>query len=264
MLRIEHMALDCTCKADITDHTAWLIVLSRTRCAFCIDGSDVEYPPNCIVLYKPGQILNFRACDEAFRLDYICFTTDEAYITGSGLPFGLPVVIADPDYYHSLFHLLAAEHANGGSLKEISMDKLMQVLFTKLSQISELKPKTHLCKSVHDLKRDIYSRPDEQWSLKLMANMLSISAGHLESTYKNIFGVSCMEDVIVSRITLAKKYLQNSTCSIAEVISRCGYRSAEHFYRQFKKVTGITPRGYRTKAQRMEEGRHNRLQTYEN
>jgi len=248
MLRIEHMAFGCASKSDFVRNNTWLIILTRACCVFAIDGSDVEYPPNCIVLYKPGQILNFRTFDEAFRLDYIYFTTDEAYITGSNLPFGLPVVISDPDYYHSLFHLLAAEHANGGHLKEISMDKLMQVLFNKLSQISELKPKTHLCKSIHDLKRDIYSRPDEQWTLKLMADMLNISAGHLESTYKNIFGVSCMEDVIVSRITLAKKYLQNSTCSIAEVISRCGYRSAEHFYRQFKKVTGITPRGYRSKG----------------
>jgi AraC-like DNA-binding protein len=91
-----------------------------------------------------------------------------------------------------------------------------------------------LSKSIHDLKTDIYERPDENWSVKLMADMLNISTGHLENTYKSIFGVSCMEDVIVSRITLAKTYLQNSTCSISEIISRCGYRSAEHFYRQFK------------------------------
>ncbi len=264
MLRIEHMALECVYKADFACNNSWLIMLTRTGCTFCINGSDVEYPPNCIVLYKPRQIINLHTYDEALRLDYICFSTDETYITSSNLPFGMPVAISDPDYYHSLFHLMAVEHTSDGILKEISIDKLMQVLFNKLSQIYELKPKTHLYKSVHDLKRDIYSRPDEQWSIKLMSDMLCISAGHLESTYKNIFGVSCMEDVIVSRITLAKKYLQNSTCSIAEVITRCGYRSAEHFYRQFKKVTGITPRGYRSKAQQIEEGSQNRLRTYEN
>ena len=254
MLQIKCIELDAAVNADKNFHTviedsAWLLLLLKTRAVFTVNDSDAVCPAHSIVLYKPKQAVTLRAVDGIFRCDYISFMTDEPYITGANIPFGMPSAVYDPAYYHSLFHLMAEEHAHGGDLKEISIDKLMQVLFNKLSQLFEIKPKTQLSKSIHDLKKDIYTRPDEQWSVKLMADMLNISPGHLENTYKSTFGISCMEDVIISRIALAKKYLQNSSYSIAEIIARCGYRSSEHFYRQFKKVTGVTPRGYRLHAQ---------------
>jgi YesN/AraC family two-component response regulator len=78
-----------------------------------------------------------------------------------------------------------------------------------------------------------------------MAEKLNISVGYLEEIYKNTFGVTCMEDVISSRINLAKKYLLYDHYSIAEIVTLCGYRNIEHFFRQFKKITGITPNRFR-------------------
>lgn len=83
MLGIEHMAFECANVADFACNNAWLIMLTRTCCTFYINDSDVKYPPNCIVLYKPGQNINLSACGEAILLDYICFTTDEAYFAST-------------------------------------------------------------------------------------------------------------------------------------------------------------------------------------
>jgi len=264
MLQVEHVALEYAGKPDFACPNGWLLMRTRAHCTFFINGTDVDYPPNCIVLYQPKQTVTFHPCAETLPLDYICFTTDEAHIAGCTLPFGLPVTLPDPDYYHSLLYLLAAEYSSGCMLREINMDRLMRVLFSRLSQMTDIKPKTHLCKKIHDLKKEIYMRPYEPWSIKQMACMLNISAGYLESTYRNTFGISCIKDVIVSRITLAIEYLQNSTFSINEIVTRCGYRSAEHFYRQFRKITGTTPQGYRLKIQPLKDENHSLQQNRNN
>ena len=62
------------------------------------------------------------------------------------------------------------------------------------------------------------------------------------------FGISCMDDVINSRILLAKEYLIHSTQSIAEVSFICGYNNVEHFCRQFKQMEGYTPGAFRNKT----------------
>ena len=74
---------------------------------------------------------------------------------------------------------------------------------------------------------------------------LNLSISHLENIYKQTFDTTCMEDVITARIALAKRYLKNSKYSVAEIIPLCGYTSAEHFFRQFKKLAGLTPNQYR-------------------
>lgn len=81
-----------------------------------------------------------------------------------------------------------------------------------------------------------------------MAGVLEISSGYLQNIYKKTFGLSCMEDVINSRIRMAKEYLIHSTESIADIAARCGYPNVEHFCRQFKQVTGYTPRNYQRQA----------------
>ena len=51
--------------------------------------------------------------------------------------------------------------------------------------------------------------------------------------------------MIAARIQRAEELLLSGAESIAAVAERCGYENAEHFYRQFKAVTGKTPRAFR-------------------
>lgn len=51
--------------------------------------------------------------------------------------------------------------------------------------------------------------------------------------------------MIAARIQRAEELLLSGSESIAAVAERCGYENAEHFYRQFKAVTGKTPRAFR-------------------
>lgn len=55
------------------------------------------------------------------------------------------------------------------------------------------------------------------------------------------------------RIEQAEYTLLTSSLAIEQVAEFCGYSSEVHFYRQFKKVTGITPARFRREAGYLKE-----------
>ncbi len=226
-------------------HDCWLLVLTHTPAVFYVDNEYQEYPPNCAVLYKPKQKIYYRACARQYSNDWIRFDTDEPYVIASPLSCGIPFAVHDPSYCHKIFQLLVTEHIMNNAYKDITIDGLLRTLFYKLLESYNYKQISPLYKSLCELKQEIYQKPNENWAVTQMADKLNISVGYLEDLYKKTFGVNCMEDVINSRIDLAKKYLLYHRYTIAEIASLCGYRNTEHFFRQFKKVTGSTPNHFR-------------------
>lgn len=232
---------------DIPDgHDCWLILLTHTPAVFYVDNNYREYPANCAVLYKPNQKIYYRACAERYGDDWIRFASDETYVTAAPIQSGVPFVLQDPAYCHKLIQLIVTEHVLNNNYKDISIDNLLRVLFNKLLESFNFKYVSPLFHNLNELKMEIYHHPEKKWTVAGMADQLGISVGYLEDIYKNTFGVTCMEDVINSRINLAKKYLLYDHYSIAEIVTLCGYRNIEHFFRQFKKITGVTPKHFRS------------------
>lgn len=251
MLDIDYAEYDATHKSDFVfdvpeGHECWLLVLTHTPAVFLVNDAYVEYPPNCMVLYRPMQRIYYRACSGSYSNDWLRFDTDEVYVTSTPIPGGIPFVLRNAVYFHKLFQLIVHENERDGENKEIIIEKLLQVVFHKLFEYSSNVMVSKQCKSLQDLRSEIYQQPNRAWSLKQMSAMVNLSPGRLEGIYKSNFGVTCMEDVIASRVNLAKKYLLNSHHTIAEIAELCGYHNGEHFHRQFKKFAGTTPGKYRT------------------
>lgn len=229
-------------------HDCWLLLLTNTPAVFYVNGEYKEYPSNSAVLYRPHQKIYYRACTKTYGNDWIRFHTDEAYVTTTPIVGGVPFMIHDPDYCHKLYQLLVTEHILNNNYKDITIDNLLRILFNKLLESYNYKHVSPLYKNLNDLKMEIYRSPEKIWTVAKMAEKLNISTGYLEDIYKNAFGVTCMDDVINSRINLAKKYLLYDNYTIAEIVPLCGYRNIEHFFRQFKKITGITPNRFRNRT----------------
>lgn len=229
-------------------HDCWLLILTNTPAIFCVDNEYIEYPQNSAVLYKPHQRIYYRASSETYGNDWIRFYTDEAYVITSPINCGVPFVINDPAYCHKLYQLLVNEYILNNTYKDITIDYLLRILFNKLLESYNYKHISPLFRNLNDLKMEIYRSPELMWTVAKMAERLNISSGYLEEIYKNTFGVTCMEDVINSRINLAKKHLLYDNYTIAEIVPLCGYRNIEHFFRQFKKIAGVTPNRFRNRS----------------
>lgn len=74
---------------------------------------------------------------------------------------------------------------------------------------------------------------------------MNVCNTYLQKIYRETFGISCVADVIASKIIYAKDILSKTNMSVLEVAYECGYKNDVHFMRQFKKCVGVTPSEYR-------------------
>ena len=65
--------------------------------------------------------------------------------------------------------------------------------------------------------------------------------------FKELTGMTVMDYVLQTRVTLAKSMLRTSELSIGQISENCGFSSESYFCRIFKKHTGSTPLQYRRK-----------------
>lgn len=100
-------------------------------------------------------------------------------------------------------------------------------------------------KEFNNVRNAMYHSPEKQWTANEECRNFHISCGHFRAAYKNIFGISFHQDLIQSRIALAKYLLMTSSLSIPAIAAKCGYDDDKYFLRQFRQTTGINPNSYR-------------------
>lgn len=93
---------------------------------------------------------------------------------------------------------------------------------------------------LYRLRRNIYSSPQNEWSISDVVDTLGVSVSHAHRLYKSAFGVSCHDDIITARIEKAKNLLLHTDLKIQEISDQCGYHNTNHFMRQFKERAGVT------------------------
>ena len=95
------------------------------------------------------------------------------------------------------------------------------------------------------LRKKLEISPEKEWNIDKMCEELSISRSTLQKNYKEFFGKSIIEELIIFRVEKAKSLLRETTFPISEISEICGYSSDTYFIKQFKKVENITPNEYR-------------------
>lgn len=225
-----------------------LLILTHTPLRFWDADGERVYPAHHAALFSHDARVRYGACGDSYSNDWIIFSSDESYVVQFPLQ-NKPFPVLDYEYCHNLFQLLTWEHVQGNY--ETVISQLMLLLFQKLRENIDQREDTDYLRELTALRRRILSQPGLDWSVSDMAAQLHISAGYLHQLYKDCFGVSCMEDVIASRIRLAKDYLAHTKLRVLEIAVLCGYNNAEHFSRQFRRVCGMSPGEYRKSTARV-------------
>ncbi len=227
-------------------HEWWLLIHTHCKSFFEIDGETMILPPHAAILYPPDVPIKYGAADnEEFSDDWIRFYTDETFITNGSIPLNTPFNTLESLYISELIFLISGENFYTNKYKELSIQYLFRILFNKLKESLSTDSGSLLENSLMQLRLNIQANPGAPWNVTQMAKYLYISPRHLQKLYQKQFGLSCMSDVINNRIELAKNLLKDTSMSIIQISIQCGYASAEHFSRQFKKHTGLSPKKYR-------------------
>lgn len=86
---------------------------------------------------------------------------------------------------------------------------------------------------------------DTALSVSAAANACSVSTDYLGKLFKKYTHMTYSQYLNRERIKLACRLLLDETISIGDVASAVGYDSQSYFQLNFRKETGMTPRGYR-------------------
>jgi AraC-like DNA-binding protein len=87
----------------------------------------------------------------------------------------------------------------------------------------------------------------EDVSMKELAALANLSTTQFNHRFRTILRMSPTEYLLSLRIQHARHLLTQTSQSIAETGTAVGFYDLSHFTKRFRKVTGMTPRAYRTR-----------------
>lgn len=233
-----------------------MIILLKTAASFTLGGMTVKAPADSVIIYDSSCIQEYSADGGYLICDWICFDVggESDFFDSLELAMNTLVRYADAEFISGLIRNIATEFYSGGSRHLKMTDSLLKTLLIKVSETSErrsIAPQQTVephYSSLTELREKIYRNPQLKWNVDTMAADVNMSRSYFQHIYRNVFGVSCISDVINSKIEKAKEILSETSCTVSQVAAMCGYDNEEHFMRQFKKIVGVTPTYYRKKG----------------
>jgi AraC family transcriptional regulator len=91
----------------------------------------------------------------------------------------------------------------------------------------------------------INDRLDQEIKLADLAALLDMSQFHFSHLFKQSIGTSPHQYLLQQRIERAKQLLKQTERSIMDIAFACGFNSHSHLSKQFRQMTGTTPKAYR-------------------
>ncbi len=85
-------------------------------------------------------------------------------------------------------------------------------------------------------------------SLKSLANQINVNASYLSTLFKKEVGIPLTEYVNRNRIEYSKTLLSDTDLAIKSIAIYSGIPDIQYFTRMFKRITGMTPKAYRTQT----------------
>lgn len=211
----------------------------------------IRTKPNACVLSAPGHYRGFCFSEDTVMQWFHAEKEIETLIQKYEIPLNCVFYPENPGFIPEMFRKMYKEFHIRDSHREELMDGYTRELLIKLSRsiqrgysaagISRKEQET-----IQQLRWEILSHPERKWTVAEMAKTVLLSPSRFHAVYRQLFGSSPMKDVIDGKIDLAKSLLlMDEDLTLCQVTERLGYKNQQHFIRQFKAATGLTPGAYR-------------------
>jgi AraC family transcriptional regulator len=199
---------------------------------WCCQGDEI-YRQCLLIFLKPESI---ERVAEASEIDRQQFTL----IDSSGQQ--------DLQLYQIAMLLLAELHS-GGIMGRLYVESLTQVLaihllrhYSTVTRTITSQNRTLTRTQLQQAIDYIHTYLDRDLSLVELAEVINISPVYFARLFRQTIGTSPHQYVIQQRVERAKEMLLKTDLAIADIALEVGFSSQSHLTRQFKRVTGMTPR----------------------
>ncbi len=85
---------------------------------------------------------------------------------------------------------------------------------------------------------------NENLTLDSLSRRFAMSPSYFSKSFKQFTGLGLNEYITAVRVSNAKKMLKNTSLTVTEVSSRCGFNDSNYFATVFKKLNGVSPKRY--------------------
>jgi AraC family transcriptional regulator len=147
--------------------------------------------------------------------------------------------------------ILLAELQQGNSSSRLYIESLANVLAVHLiRQYSATQPQHPVYegglpqRQLSQVLDYIYDHLEQDIRLVDLAALLGISQFHFSLLFKRSLGTTPYQYLLQQRIERAKQLLKDSDRSIMEIALICGFNSHSHLSKQFRQITGTTPKAH--------------------
>ncbi len=163
----------------------------------------------------------------------------------------LPTFQVRDNQLQAIAMMLATEFQNNSS-NELYLDSLTNVLaINLLRQYTVSKPKVPFYegglppRQLNQILDYIDTNLDQNIKLADLAQLLDLSAFHFSRLFKQSINTTPHQYLSQQRVERAKKLLKQSDLLIIDIALECGFSSHSHLSKQFRRITGTTPKAYR-------------------
>jgi len=252
MLALFHWILDYYHPAGYVvdaqpSNQCWLL-LFKQPVTFSLDSGILEVPADHCILYTSGARRHYYNHTVGYRHDGIFFQGEavEAFAEQLGIPCNSPFPVKNAREISAMIREITEETVFPQTHTREIVDLRIRLLMYKLADAFCTEGlESQRFGQFFELRKALFREPERDWNAEEVAASIHLSASRFYYLYKRIFQSTWKQDLINSRIGHAKYLLRSNKDTSDQIAAACGYKNAEHFYRQFKKYTGQTPGRYR-------------------
>lgn len=230
---------------------SYVLLNVRSQGEFQIGSKSYQLQPGTILIIAPGTPYSYSNSDGDYVDDWLHFMVSDRDAFASLFPaINTPIPASSAEVYTTLIRQLLWEASytskpyaqeNIDALFGIIINHLLSAL-THTDTTAHTTPYADKLRTIRlDIQNDLINTPD----IAVCARNLGISQSYFQHLYTRLFGTSYQQDVIFFRIEHAKNTLLTTDLPMEQIAEICGYNSPVHFYRQFKKIAGMTPAKFR-------------------
>ena len=228
----------------------YVFLLVRSKALFQIGEERFTVEPNTVFLISPGTPYEYSALDSEYKNDWMHFdSSDASFATEYARLFNRPIPLNDSlQFAQYIQHIVWEKSYADQKYRDQNISMLFQVLLNKLMQ--ELDAAHHpgaynpYASKLQGLRLTMQSQPYKNFTPVELADKLNVSPSYFQFLYKEFFGTPFKADLINMRLEYAMELITDTNLSLEQIALLSGYSNEIHFYRQFKKKTGMTPREY--------------------
>lgn len=233
---------------------SYLLLIVKCAAFFRIGEEEFTAAPDSALLIEPGIPYQYRSCSGDYMDDWLHFDCDVQELSQlNRIPFRKAIPLGNPSPF-SLYlqQIIWENNYTSPEFKGENIHMLMSVLLNNLILADTRKESTQhynpYYAKLQSLRLSFRSQSYKNFSGEEIAASMGISFSYFQHLYKELFHVPFKTDLLNMRIEYAKGLILNTNLKLEQIAQMSGYSNEIHFYRQFRKKTGMTPKEFLRKG----------------